>query len=338
MTERYSRQLLFDGIGRAGQQRLNAAKVVVAGCGALGSVGSELLVRAGVGRVKILDRDFVEKDNLHRQSLFTEKDAEECLPKAVAAGAALSAINSEVEVEAVVCDVTYQNVEQHCSGADVVIDGSDNFELRFLLNDFSVKYGIPWIYGAALGSYGVACAVVPGETPCLRCLMEEPPAPGAVETCESAGIIATIVHQVSSAQATLALKLLVGETLEPRVFQGDVWKGTWRSVPLPRGPFPDCPCCGCKRFDFLGGGERSLLTRLCGRDAVQVYPARRNRVDLEQIARRLSRNLDVQSSEYMIRARVNGLELAVFPDGRAIIKGTEDLTEARAIYSRFVGN
>lgn len=337
MSERYSRQVRFDGIGRFGQQRISESRVAVIGCGALGTVSSEMLARAGVGTLRVIDRDFVELSNLQRQTLFTEADVANTTPKAIAAEKALSAFNSEINIEGIVADVTFENIEELCSDFDLIIDGSDNFEVRFLINDFSVKYRIPWIYGAAVGSFGVAFPIMPRRSACLVCLFENPPPSGTTETCDTAGVIASITHIVASFQVTQALRLLTGANPLSEILQVDIWKNDWRIVKANQRS-PSCSCCGDLKFKFLNGEGRSLLTRLCGREAVQVYPTLRGRVDLQELAQRLAKVGEVQSSEHMLRARINSYEIALFPDGRAIIRGTEDFTEARALYSRYVGN
>lgn len=338
VSDRYSRQVLFSGIGKTGQERIRAARVVVIGCGALGTVNAEMLARAGVGSLTIIDRDFVEESNLQRQGLFAEQDARDGLPKAVAAERALKAINSEVLVRGLVEDVTHENIEALCRGADVIVDGTDNFETRYLINDFCVKHAVPWIYGACLGSYGIAFAFRPGLTPCLRCLFEQPPAAGEVETCDTAGILAPAVHAVAAFQTTQVLKLLVGESTAGEIFHIDVWKGTAGTLRVGGKRTEECPCCNERRFSFLEGKEKDRLTRLCGRDAVQVWPRRTGRVDFQELAKRLERTGKVRFNEYMMRIQINGYEIALFPDGRSIIKGTDDFAEARAVYAKYIGS
>lgn len=335
--ERYSRQTLFPPIGQAGQERLAGAKVTVIGCGALGTVSAEMLVRAGVGQVTIIDRDFVEVSNLQRQSLFTEEDAKLTVPKAVAAQRVLSQVNSAVEIQGLVEDLTFENIDRLCSGAEVIVDGTDSFEVRFLINDFAVRENRPWVYGAALGSYGISWAVVPGLTPCLRCLFEEPPPAGSVETCDTAGVIAPIIHVVASYQVAQALKLLVGAEPDARSLQVDIWKGTWRAMEF-NGPVEDCRCCGKREFPFLEGARRTQLTRLCGRNAVQVNPAEKGYIDLNEMAGKLRLKTEVSQNDYLLKATLEGCEVVLFADGRAVVKGTDDLTVARAIYSRYIGH
>jgi len=337
MNSRYARQILFGGIGTDGQRRLTEASVTVVGCGALGSVSSEILARAGVGRLTIIDRDFVELSNLQRQSLFTEKDALQSIPKAVAAETALKAINSEIVVQGIVSDLTYRNISELCSKSDLIVDGSDNFEVRFLINDYCVKRGIPWIYAAALGSYGISFAIVPGETACFRCFFEAPPGSGTVETCETAGILAPVIHIVSAFQTSQVLKILVRERTSTKILQVDVWEDTLRTVSA-KGPVSACRCCQRREFRFLAGEDANLMTQLCGRDAVQLTPLHPSAVDLGAIAQRLSGSLEITSNDYLLRASTGKHEIVVFSDGRTIIKGTGDYTEARAIYSKYIGN
>lgn len=337
MTERYSRQILFGGIGVAGQEKLGSSRVTVVGCGALGSVSSEILARAGIGHLKIIDRDFVEVSNLQRQSLFTEADATACTPKAVAAERALRAINSEIEIVGVVADVTYQSISALFANTDVVVDGSDNFEVRFLINDYCVKNGIPWLYGAALGSYGISFAIVPGKTPCLCCLFPEVPGSGTVETCETAGILAPVSHIISAFQSSQVLKLLVNGSVSDKVLQVDIWDDVVRTISVGK-PLASCSCCQEVDFRFLDGKEKALMNRLCGRSAVQLSPLKSGQIDLVAVARRLSTSLEVKANEYLLRAVAGEHEIVLFSDGRTVIKGTDDYAEARAVYSKYIGN
>jgi molybdopterin-synthase adenylyltransferase len=337
MNDRYSRQILFRGIGREGQRRIGEAKVVVVGAGALGSVSSEMLTRAGIGRLTIIDRDFVEPSNLQRQSLYTEQDAAEGVPKAVAAARALRAINSDVEVTGVVEDVTADNIRSLCSGHDVIVDGCDNFEIRYLLNDFSVSTGIPWFYGAALGSYGLAMTVLPGQTPCLCCVFPEAPQAGTGETCDTAGIIAPVIHTVAAHQVAQVLRQLVGAPPLLSMFQFDLWTGEMRTLKLPEA-VKDCRCCVLRDFVHLRGSAREVPIRLCGRNAVQLTPRVRGTIDLQALGKRLEESgCAVRYGEHLLRFLPSGYEIALFRDGRAIIKGTEDFAEARSLYARYVG-
>ncbi len=339
MSGRYSRQILFDGIGAEGQRRLGAARVVVVGCGALGSAHAEMLARAGVGRLHIVDRDFVEESNLQRQLMFTEQDAHERLPKAVAAKQRIARINTDVEVEAEVADVSHANVERLIEGCDVVLDGTDNFATRYLINDACVKRGVVWVYGAAVGSYGVTMTVRPHSTPCLRCVFPEPPAAASAPTCDTAGVIMPVIASVAAVQVTEALKLITGrvEKLHGSLMQFDVWENEWRRIATGT-PAPDCPACALGRFEMLEVGASDLTTVLCGRDAVQVSPRRTTQVDLHALAHRLKSAGDVKVNPYLLRLRVGEYELTVFEDARAIIRGTDDTTTARTLYARYVGN
>jgi molybdopterin-synthase adenylyltransferase len=336
--ERYARQILFKPFAREGQDRLRNACATVIGCGALGSASAEMLVRAGIGSVRLVDRDFVELGNLHRQSLFTEEDVREGLPKAVAAQRALRSINSEVEVLAVVQDLSSESIAEVCASSTVLLDGTDNFETRYLINDFAVAKSIPWIYGACLGSFGTACLIDPGHTPCFRCLCEEPPPSGGVETCDTAGVIAPVVQVVAAFQVAQAMKLFAPDThREWRLLQVDVWQDSWRTLSLSQMKRPDCECCVERRFRFLAGREESRLTRLCGRNAVQVSPGRSVSIDFEELARRLAVAVQVSFNAYMMTIQLPEHRIVLFPDGRSIIQGTEDFGEARSIYARYIG-
>ncbi len=338
-TSRYSRQELFAGIGREGQARLGAARVAVVGCGALGSVLAEMMVRAGVGAVTVIDRDFVEESNLQRQSLFDEQDVARGLPKAAAAEAHLRALNSEVEVRGVVADLVSDNADALLGGAGLVLDGTDNFETRFLLNDVCVRAGIPWIYGACVGSYGLALLVRPHVTPCLRCLLEEKPAPGSGPTCDTAGVVAPIVHVIAGIQGGEAMKLLAGRTenLLPGLVTVDLWQAQFEVMDL-RGRAPWCPACTAGQFDYAVPGEAGASAVLCGRDAVQVRPGRDARVDLAALAGRLGAAADIRAAnEHLVRFVVPEAELVVFRDGRAIVKHVRDTAQARSLYAKYVG-
>ncbi|MFQ5740440.1 MAG: ThiF family adenylyltransferase [Acidobacteriota bacterium] len=337
MADRYSRQILFPGIGRLGQERILNSRVTVVGCGALGTVGAEMLVRGGVGEVVLVDRDFVEPSNLQRQTLFTESDADQGIPKAIAAQKALVAINSEIDVQSRVSDLTFENVDEICSGSNVLVDATDNFEARYLMNDYAFKNGIPWVYGACVGSYGTAFAFQPGRTPCLQCLFRDPPASGSADTCETAGILAPVAHMVASYQVAQVLKILVGEHSNERLFQIDVWEESWREISLAGTADSECRCCGRREFRFLEGRESDRLIRLCGRNAIQVSPGRSTRLDFHQLSERLQPSARAAFNEYMMRIQVVGYDIALFPDGRCIIKGTDDPARARGVYARYIG-
>jgi len=338
---RYSRQVLFQGIGASGQDRIRRSSVLVVGGGALGSMAAETLVRAGVMRLRLVDRDYVDESNLQRQSLYDERDLAEGLPKAVAAQRKLERINGDVEIEGRVEDVHAGNVIALFEGMDLVLDGTDNFETRYLLNDASVKTGVPWIYAACVGSYGMSFVVRPGVTACLRCLLEEEPPPGTSPTCDTAGVIAPAVHAVSAFQLAEALKILSGrtESLTGAVLSLDVWQGRADSF-RPGGKREDCPACGLGRLDYLAGASESQTVTLCGRNAVQLRPGRAAALALDEVAARLRESgeaSDVVVNSYLLRGKLAGCELVLFADGRAIVQGTQDPAEARSLYARYVG-
>ncbi|HLA78888.1 MAG TPA: ThiF family adenylyltransferase [Vicinamibacteria bacterium] len=334
---RYSRQELFAGIGREGQQRIRQSRLLVVGCGALGSALAETMVRAGVGSLTVVDRDYLEESNLQRQSLFDEEDVASGLPKAVAAEARLRRINSEVEIRGVVADLGPENIDDLVKGVSLVLDGTDNFETRFLVNDVCVRDGIPWVYGACVGSYGLALLVRPRVSPCLRCILEEMPVPGSGPTCDTVGVVAPIVQVVAGIQAAEALKLLAGraEALLPGVVTVDLWQGTFEVMDL-HGRAPWCPACAEGRYDYLAPGAGSAV--LCGRDAVQLRAPAGAQLDLAALASRLRAVGQVTANEYLVRFLGPGAELVVFADGRAIVKGVGDVAQARGVYARYVGN
>lgn len=338
MNERYSRQILFPGIGKAGQGKLSNSRVVIIGCGALGASHAEILSRAGVGRLKIVDRDFVEFTNLQRQTLFKESDATDRLPKAIAAKMRIAEINSEIQVEAVVADVNRSNVEQIIRDADLVLDGTDNFQIRYLLNDACVKLGKTWIYGAAVSSYGTTMTIIPGETPCLRCVFEEMPDAGSSPTCDTAGVIMPIIATISSVQTSEAIKLLVGDrdALHRSLMQIDIWENDWRKIKLS-APNPDCPACGIHRYDFLDADSTEFAAVLCGRDAVQIAPPNETTIDLAAFSEKIAHLAGVKQNEYLVRFTSGDNEITVFRDGRAIVKGTDDIAVARSLYARYIG-
>ncbi|MBV8515399.1 MAG: ThiF family adenylyltransferase [Acidobacteria bacterium] len=335
--QKYSRQILFAGIGEAGQERLLAASAVVAGCGAIGAAAANLLVRAGVGRVRVIDRDFVEPSNLQRQTLFEEADAREALPKAVAAERRLAAVNSQVHVEGIVADINPHHAEELLGGFDVICDGTDNFETRFLVNDFAVKQRVPWIYAAAVGSYGLTMTVRPGVTACLACLLPGGrDGAGMDETCDTIGVLGPIVNLVASMETAEALKLLSGriEALHGRLVSCDVWSGKFQSVRVAR--HAECPVCVRGEFAHLEGEAQPHIT-MCGRDSVQIHERSRS-LDLQALKQRLAPAVDdVRQNDFLLRFRVAPYEMTVFADGRAILKGTQDPAVARSIYARFIG-
>ena len=338
MNERYSRQILFREIGRQGQEKLLASRVLIVGCGALGASHAEMLSRAGVGKLRIVDRDFVEFTNLQRQTLFKEEDAEQRTPKAVAAKKRIAEINSDVEVEEIVADVNNSNVESLFDGCDLVIDGTDNFLVRYLVNDACVRHCKKWIYGAAVSSYGTTMTVIPGETPCLRCIFEDMPDAGSSPTCDTSGVIMPIIASISSVQVTEAIKLLVGDTnsLHRSLMQIDIWSNDWHRIKLSE-PNPECRCCGRHEYEFLDAESGEFTAVLCGRNAVQIAPPRATELDLAAFAARLNGTMPVKQNEYLVRFEIDGHEVTVFRDARAIIKGTDELSAARSIYARFIG-
>ena len=335
--EKYSRQMLFAGIGTAGQRRLLESRAAIVGCGAIGAATANLLVRAGVGSVKIIDRDFVEPSNLQRQMLFDETDARNALPKAVAAEQKLRSINSGVEVKGVVADLGPQNAAELLSGCDLILDGTDNFETRFLINDFAVKSGRPWIYAAGVASYGLTMTIRPGLTPCLACLLESGDSSHALEeTCDTIGVLGPIVNLIASWQAAEALKILAGhlEALHERLLSCDVWSGRMQSIRQARNP--ECRACAKHDYSYLDGEDQPHIT-LCGRDSVQIHE-RSRALDLAALARRLQPVVeDVRQNDFLIRFRVAPYEMTVFADGRAILKGTKDPAVARSLYARYLG-
>ena len=334
--DRYARQTLFVGIGRAGQERIAKSRVLIVGCGATGSVLANTLARAGVGFLRVVDRDYVEGNNLQRQVLYGEEDVLRGLPKAVAAAAQLRRVNGLIEVDARATDLTAENVEELIAGMDLVLDGTDNFETRYLLNDACLKAGVPWIYSGVIAAYGVTMTILPRETACLRCVFPERPLPGTTPTCDTAGVLNGIVGVIAGLASTEALKYLVGSD---RLVRGltwmDLWENTFDRIELPRQA--DCPACGQGQYEFLDAPLDAGGTSLCGRNAVQVRPPAPMTVDLEELAERLRPVGDVASNGFLLRLRVDGHEVTVFPDGRAIVKGTDDPAVARSLYARYIG-
>ena len=338
-NDRYSRQTLFAGIRAEGQRRLLNSRAVIIGCGALGSAQAEALARAGIGKLRVVDRDFVEFTNLQRQTMFTESDAAERLPKAIACANHLRELNSDIEVEPEIADVNYSNIERLIGDADVVLDGTDNFATRYLMNDACVKHGLNWIYGAAVGSYGVTMTIRPHETPCLRCIFPEAPPAASAPTCDTAGVIMPIISVVAAVQVTEALKLLTGqaEILHNALMQIDVWRNEWRRI-LLGSPLADCPTCALGQFEALNADSREFAAVMCGRHAVQVSPAATAHIDLAALGRKLESAGEVKANDYLLRFRTGEYELTVFQDARSIIRGTDDITTARSLYSKYVGN
>jgi adenylyltransferase/sulfurtransferase len=336
---RYARQALFPPLGERGQEALGRSTVLLVGCGALGTHLADLLARAGVGTLRIVDRDFVERSNLHRQSLFDERDVEEGLPKAVAAARRLAAINPDVRIEPVAAHLDAGNITRHAEGADLLLDGTDNFETRFLLNDRALQSGTPWVYAACVGAYGMTMTILPGTTPCLRCLVREPPPPGSVETCDTAGILGPAAALASALAAGEAIKILSGarDAISTDLVAFDLWANTTQRLALSRGAMSrGCPACDEGRYEFLlAQGTRAIT--LCGRNAVQIRPAPGRVADLDAIERRLAPLGPVTRNPYLLRTEIDGCTLALFADGRAIVSGTADEARARALYDRYVG-
>lgn len=338
VSDRYSRQVLFPEIGAEGQERLAEARVAVIGLGALGCPAASLLVRAGVGHVELVDRDVVERSNLQRQLLYTEADAEAGLPKAEAAAAALRAANRDVRIDAHVRDLSAANADALLGGVDVIVDGTDNFDVRFLVNDWAVRNGVPWVYAAAVGATGLTMPILPGRTACLRCLFEEPPPPGASATCDTAGVLGPVTAVVGSLAALEALKIAAGRDQAVRrgLLQLDLWQNDVRSVAVD-GPRVDCPCCVRREFPYLTRRGGGTATSLCGRDAVQVSPGSERPFDYEGARERLARAYDVTDSGALLRFQVAELRVTLFRDGRALVHGTSDEGRARAVYARTIG-
>lgn len=348
-ADRYHRQTILPQIGEAGRRALAAARVSVVGCGALGAPAAELLARAGAGMLTLIDRDTVEPTNLQRQTLYDESDARARLPKAEAARRRLARINSEITLRAAIADVNHRTVEAHLRGSSVVLDAADNFETRYLVNDACVKLGLPLVYAGAVGMSGMVMTIVPRVTPCLRCVFESPPAPGAAPTCDTAGVFGPLTAMLGAMQAAEAIRLITGAPPEPRLRSVDAWSGAVRAID-PGAPRADCPCCALGRYEWLDGGRAAGAAALCGRDSVQILPAPgasgdRERLDLAALASRLAPHGAFEVTPFLLRGslrdergdRGTPVELTVFTDARAIIGGVSAIDRARAIYARYVG-
>jgi adenylyltransferase/sulfurtransferase len=336
---RYSRQVLFSGIGNEGQDRIMASRVALVGCGALGAVQASLLVRAGVGTLRIIDRDFVEESNLQRQILFDEEDVRAVLPKAIAAEKKLRSANSLVNVEGLVEDVNASSISRLLDGFDLIVDATDNFDARFLINDYAVKTGIPWVYGACVGSYGLTFPILPGDGACLRCVFESAPPAGVSPSCDTAGVIGPIVSVIAGIQVAEALKILSGrrDRINRRITTIDLWENRYEVVDLPP-PYPECPCCGKREYPYLDGSLGADVTTLCGRNSVQIRRREGASIDLDDLARRLEQVGSLERNRFLLRAMIDGYQLTVFSDGRAIVNGTYDVAVAKSLYSRYIGN
>ncbi len=337
ILDRYIRQTIFAPLGKAGQERLLSARVAIIGCGANGSVMANTLARAGVGSLVIVDRDFVELHNLQRQMLFDEDDVARGTPKAIAAAQKLRRVNSTIRIEGLVSDVNAENIEDLIAGATLVMDGTDNFETRFLINDACVKHRVPWVYAGAVASYGMTLTIVPRETACLRCVFPREPAPGSMPTCDTAGVLAPIVNVLASIASMEAIKYLAGAgTRNAGIINVDLWDNSFDQFAIARRE--ECPTCGKNQYDYLSGARHGARTALlCGRNAVQINPGHGHALNLQTLAERLRGTGKVSVNEYLLRLELDANEITVFPDGRAIIKGTDDATAARSLYAKYVG-
>lgn len=336
--ERYSRQILFAEIGSEGQKRLKNSHVLIVGCGALGSTQAELMARAGVGRLTVLDRDTLEASNLQRQLLYEEADVLQNLPKAIAAKQRLQRINSSIQIDGIATDVRPVNIEHYLQGVDLVLDGTDNFETRLLINDACIKHNIPWVYGACVGSYGVAMPILPQTTPCLRCLFDTMPLPGTAQTCDTAGVIGPIVTTISSLQCAEALKILTGnlDSIRRGILHIDLWDNHFAPI-KSKTPRKDCPACQLSQWEYLEGKHHPKAAVLCGRQTVQILPPTSQTMNLKQLASKLEPHGTVQTNDYLLRCQLPQHTLTVFADGRALVQGTHNPAEARALYARFLG-
>ncbi len=347
-TNRYHRQILRPAVGEAGHAKIASAKVLLIGCGALGTVIAEQLTRSGIGHLRIIDRDIVELTNLQRQTLFDESDAHEGSPKSVAAAKRLKAINSTITIEPIVADVHSANIEDLLglplqrkeSPPDLIFDGTDNAETRYLVNDAAVKHQINWIYGAAIATEGRVMPIRPNIPPCLRCIFPDPPTPGQLPTCDTAGVLASAAAIVASLQTTLGLKLLLNAEIDSRLTTIDVWKGTQRTIDTGN-PRPDCPCCAQKKFEFFDRSLEQSAIQLCGRNAVQIRSPQTASISLADLARRLAPVCQIHQTDFLLRCQMRhepSLSLTIFPDGRTIVHGTHDIARARSLVSRYIGS
>ena len=336
LNERYSRQILFKGIGREGQERLRAARVAIVGCGATGSAVASLLARAGVGTLRIIDRDYVEPSNLQRQSLFDEADAAESVPKAIAATRKIAKFNSQIVAEPHVADLTPENISSLLNDTQLILDGTDNFETRYLVNDYAVKNTVPWIYAAAVGSYAVTLNILPGQTACLACIFPDAPI-GTVETCETSGVLGSAVNLVAAIEAAETIKILVGaeDNLRRTLLSFDVWLNDYAEIAASK-PRAGCRACQERDFVHLAGEGRPHMT-LCGRNSVQIHERSRP-IDFEEISAKLNPLGTVRHNDFVLKFWREPYEMTLFQDGRAIIKGTTDTAVARSLYARFVGS
>jgi len=339
LSERYSRQTLFPPIGKDGQERIRRKHVLIIGAGALGSGNAEVITRAGVGKLTIVDRDYVEASNLQRQQLYTEEDVAEKLPKAAAAEKRLKAINSEVEIRSMIGDATPEKLAELGADVDLIIDSTDNFETRMAINDISQKFEIPWIYGACVASFGMSFTVVPGQTPCLNCLLKTIPIQGM--TCDTAGIIGPAVQMVIAHQTAEALKILVEdwEAVRTSFVSFDLWRNQYSSMKMSRAKDPGCLSCGEHReYPYLNAENMTKTSVLCGRDTVQIRPPHSGGVDLSDMAGKLKAlGYEVKGNPYLLSAEMETNRFVLFQDGRALIHGTKDIAQAKSLYNRLLG-
>ncbi|WP_299092548.1 thiazole biosynthesis adenylyltransferase ThiF [uncultured Metabacillus sp.] len=337
--ERYSRQILFSPIGESGQEKINQKHVFIVGAGALGTANAEMIARAGIGKLTIIDRDYVEWSNLQRQQLYSEEDAKNRMPKAIATKTRLQQINSEVQVHAIVEDLTSANIEDLLDRVDVIVDSTDNFETRLLINDASLKHGIPWVYGGCVGSYGLTFTVIPNKTPCLHCLLKHIPFDGM--TCDTVGVISPIVSMVTSHQTAEVLKLLVGdeENLRSKLVSFDLWKNQYSSINMEKLKNKACPSCGTNPvYPYLSAEKETKAAVLCGRDTVQLRPGTGKQISFEQISERVKPIADAfLENPFLLSMTFGSHRIVLFKDGRALIHGTKDIAEAKKIYHRYVG-
>lgn len=339
MDERYSRQMLFSPIGKSGQEKIRQKHVLMIGAGALGSSNGEILTRAGIGKLTIVDRDYVEASNLQRQQLYTEEDVAQKLPKAIAAERRLKAINRDVEIRPVVGDANPEMLEELSAGVDLILDATDNFDTRMAINDISQKHGIPWIYGACVGSFGMSFTIIPGKTPCLNCLLKTIPVQGM--TCDTVGIIAPTVQMVVAHQTVEAFKILVEdwEAIRHSFVSFDLWRNQYSSIKMSKVRDKGCLSCGENRtYPYLDKENLMRSDVLCGRDTVQIRPSQKGEVDLNQLSQHLvSLNYEVKGNPYLLSVEMGENRMVIFNDGRALIHGTKDISHARSIYNRLLG-
>lgn len=331
--DRYSRQIILDEIGESGQEKLLESSVVIVGCGALGSVIANNLVRGGVGKVTMVDRDLVELSNLQRQMLFQELDVGKA--KAVASAEKLAHINSDIEIIPMVEDVNYATIEGIITGADLVLDGTDNMETRFLINDACLKNSIPWIYGGAIGTYGMTMNIIPDSTPCLRCIVPHLPDAGSMDTCDTYGVINSIPSIIASIQSTEAMRILIGKPYSPDLLIWDIWDHSYRSMQIDRNP--DCPCCGKGTYEFLEGGKREIITSLCGTNSVQITPINKEGFRFSDLVARMEKVEGAMVNKICVKLDTNQYELVIFKNGRIIVHGTKDQNVAKSLYAKYVG-